>query len=243
MVALSGPHDVAGAEDWLLRGLVKETEGFMSRHFERHISLSISRRLVSTRITPNTMTAVSVGVGLLAAPFFLSSSAAYQLTGALLFLAHSILDGCDGELARLKFQESRWGGLIDFWGENVVHAAVFSGMAAGWSLSARAGWPLLLGALAVLGSVGSAWVAYWHTMRKKRGTGPLFTSVVRSPGPGLSRLLDALANRDFVYGVVLLSAFGKAAWFLLLAAIGAPLFLLLLLWTTRNNSRREERRP
>ena len=28
------------------------------------------------------------------------------------------LDGCDGELARLKFKESRWGGLLDFWGDN-----------------------------------------------------------------------------------------------------------------------------
>lgn len=241
MLELSTPQDVAMAEDWLLRGLVKETEGFMSRHFERRISLSISRRLVSTGITPNSMTAVSVGVGLLGAPFFLSSSPAYQLTGAVLFLAHSILDGCDGELARLKFQESRWGGLIDFWGDNVVHAGVFSCMAVGWSLAIQAAWPLLLGAVAVAGTVGSAGFAYWHTMREKRSEGPLFTSIMRSPGPGLSRLLDALARRDFIYGVVLLSAFGKASWFVVLTAIGAPLFFLLLLWTARNNSSKEER--
>ncbi|MFQ5988932.1 MAG: CDP-alcohol phosphatidyltransferase family protein [Candidatus Methylomirabilales bacterium] len=241
MLALTRPRDVAQAEDWLLRSLVKETEGFMSRHFERWISLAISRRLVSTRITPNTMTAVSIGIGLVGAPFFLSSIPAYQLTGALLFLAHSILDGCDGELARLKFQESRWGGLIDFWGDNVVHVAVFSCMAVGWSLAIQAPWPLLLGAMAVAGTVGSAWFAYWHTMREKRSDGPLFTSIVGSPGPGVSRLLDALANRDFIYGIVLLSAFGKAAWFLVLTAIGAPVFFLLLLWTARNNLSKEER--
>ncbi len=241
MLALTRPRDVAKAEDWLLRGLVKETEGFMSRHFERWISLAISRRLVSTRITPNTMTAVSIGIGLLAAPFFLSSSPAYQLTGALLFLAHSILDGCDGELARLKFQESRWGGLIDFWGDNAVHVAVFSCMAVGWSLAVQAPWPLLLGTMAVAGTVGSAWFAYWHTMREKRSDGPLFTSIVRSPAPGVSRLLDALANRDFIYGIVLLSAFGKATWFLILTAIGAPLFFLLLLWTAGDASSKKER--
>ncbi|MFQ5924352.1 MAG: CDP-alcohol phosphatidyltransferase family protein, partial [Anaerolineales bacterium] len=178
---------------------------------------------------------VSLGIGLLGAPFFLSSSPAYQLTGALLFLAHSILDGCDGELARLRFQESRWGGLIDFWGDNVVHVAVFSCMAVGWSLAIQALWPLLLGAMAVAGTVGSAGFVYWHTMREKRSDGPLFTSAVRSPGPGLSRLLDALARRDFIFGVVLLSAFGKAAWFLALTAVGAPIFFLLLLWVARNN--------
>ena len=241
MLALTTPQDVTKAEDWLLRGLVKESEGFMSRHFERWVSLSISRRLVTTRMTPNAMSAVSVGIGLLGAPFFLSSSPAYQLTGAILFLAHSILDGCDGELARLRFQESRWGGLIDFWGDNVVHAAVFSCMAVGWSLATQTLWPLLLGAFAVAGTVGSAWFVYWYTMREKRSDGPLFSSVVRSPAPGVSRLLDALANRDFIYGVILLSAFGKAAWFLVLTAVGAPIFLLLLFWTARNNPQKEER--
>ncbi len=241
MLTLTRPRDVAKAEDWLLRNLVKETDSFMSRHVDRPVSLAISRRLVTTRMTPNTMSAVSIAIGLLGAPFFLSSSPAYQLTGALLFLVHSILDGCDGELARLKFQESRWGGLIDFWGDNVVHAAVFFCMAVGWSLAVQALWPLLLGAMAVVGTVGSAGFVYWYTMREKRSAGPLFTSVVRSPAPGLSRLLDALGNRDFIFGVVLLSFFGKAAWFLILAAVGAPIFFLLLLWTARNNLSKEER--
>ncbi len=241
IVAVTTSADVRKAERWLLRGLIKETEGFMSRHVERRISLAITRRLVSTRITPTTMTVISLGVGLLAAPFFLSSRPAYQLTGALVFLAHSILDGCDGELARLTFQESRWGGLIDFWGDNVVHAAVFSCMAVGWSMASGAAWPLVLGAMAVAGSVGSAGFVYWHTMRGKSSHGPLFSSVVRSPGPGMSRLLDSLANRDFIYLVILLSVFGKAAWFLVPAAVGAPAFLLLMLWIARRNSHEQER--
>lgn len=235
MLALSTPQDVAKAEDWLVRGLVKKSDSFLSRHMSRPISLAISRRLAATQITPNTMSAVSIAIGLVGALFFLSTSPAYQLTGALLFLAHSILDGCDGELARLKFQESRWGGLVDFWGDNVVHVAVFSCMAVGWSLAVQALWPLLLGAMAVVGTVGSAGFVYWHTMRERRSAGPLFTSVVRSPVPGLSRVLDELANRDFIFGVVLLSFFGKAAWFLVLTAVGAPIFFLLLLWIAHNN--------
>lgn len=240
-VTLTSPHDVRTAERWLLRGLIKETEGFMSRYVERRISLAITRRLVFTRITPTVMTVISLGMGLLAAPFFLSSSPAYQLTGAFLFLVHSILDGCDGELARLRFQESRWGGLIDFWGDNVVHVAVFSCMAVGWSLATGATWPLLLGVMAGAGVVGSAGFVYWQTMRERREDGPLFRSVVRSPAPGMSRLLDALANRDFIYLIVLLSAFGKAAWFLVPAAVGTPLFFLLILWTARRHSHERER--
>ena len=71
---------------------------------------------------------MSVLIGLAGAAFFVSPRPALQFTGALLFLLHSILDGCDGELARLKFQESRFGGVLDFWGDNVVHSAVFASM-------------------------------------------------------------------------------------------------------------------
>src|SRR3990170_1098930 len=161
----------------------------MSRHVERRISLALTRRLASTRISPNVMTFVSLAVGLAGAPFFLSALPLYQLTGALLLLAHSILDGCDGELARLKFEESRLGSLLDFWGDNVVHVAVMACIAIGWSLAIPAAW--------------------------------------------LPRRADMLARRDFIYLVVLLSAAGKATWFLALAAVGTPLFLLVLAWIAR----------
>ena len=238
---LAGPQDCRQAESWLLRGLIKETEGFMSRHIERPISLAISRRLAASSITPNAMTLFSVGVGLLGAPFFLSSMPAYQVTGALLFLLHSILDGCDGELARLKFQESRWGGILDFWGDNVVHVAVFMCMGIGWSVAAQVTWPLVLGGTAAAGTLLSAGYVYWLTMREHAKPGPLFTSVFQHGRSWLSRMADALARRDFIYLVVLLSAAGKAKWFLVLAGIGAPIFFFVLLAAAAMEARREGR--
>lgn len=221
--------DVNDAEWRLLRGLVKDTDGFMARNVERPISLRIARRLASTGITPNQITLLSVGIGLCGALFFLSAHWLWQTVGALLFLAHSILDGCDGELARLRFQESRFGGIIDYWGDNVVHIAVFACMAIGWSLSIGASWPLLLGAAAALGNLGSAWFVYWRMMHTKKETGPLFTSVATVPGQTLARMLDAASRRDFIYLVLFLALFGKSNWFLVLAAAGAPIFFLLLL--------------
>ncbi|MBI2205099.1 MAG: CDP-alcohol phosphatidyltransferase family protein [Candidatus Rokubacteria bacterium] len=221
---LGALRDVPAAEAWLLRGLVKPSEGFMSRHFERHLSLALTRRFCATRLTPNVMTLVSVAVGLLAAPFFLSSAPAWQLAGALLFLTHSILDGCDGELARLKFLESRTGAMLDTGGDNLVHVAVFSAMAVGWSLDARAVWPLLLGAVTVVSTAAAAAVVYGRGMR---------ASTEENAHSPASRLADALAHRDFIYLIVLLAAFGKARWFLFLTAVGAPTFLLLLAWVGR----------
>jgi 1L-myo-inositol 1-phosphate cytidylyltransferase / CDP-L-myo-inositol myo-inositolphosphotransferase len=220
--------DVRVAEQRLLEGLVKDTDGFMARHVERPISLQISRRLARTQITPNQMSLISMAVGICGGPFFLSSRPLMQTIGALLFLAHSVLDGCDGELARLKFQESRWGGVLDFWGDNVVHVAVFACMALGWSWSAAAVWPLLLGAAAVLGALGSAGFVYWRLMRHKNDGGALFTSVSAAPERPLARLLDAASRRDFIYLVIILAVIGKSNWFLLLAAVGAPIYFFLV---------------
>jgi phosphatidylglycerophosphate synthase len=227
-MVVAAPADIRVAERRLLRALVKDTDGFMARHVERPISLAISRRLASTAVTPNQMTLISVAIGLAAAPFFLSALALWQTVGALLFLTHSILDGCDGELARLKFQESRWGGILDFWGDNVVHSVIFACMAVGWSRADGEAWPLLLGAAAVLGTLGSAGFVYWRVMRSKNDAGPLFTSVSTSPGRRLTQLLDALARRDFIYLVVAFALFGMANWFLLLTGLGAPTFFFLL---------------
>ncbi len=226
-VALDAPSDLRRAEKHLLRSLIKDTEGFMSRHFDRKISLAISRRLAGTRVTPNMMTILSVAIGVFGALFFLQPTPLGQTAGALCFVLHSIVDGCDGELARLRFQESRWGGLLDFWGDNLVHFAVYSAIAVGWSRAIGRGWPLWFGAAAILGNLASAYFVHHQTMRAARKDGPLFTSVSER-STRLSRIADELSRRDFIYLVLILSAFGKAQWFLVMAAVGAPIYFLVL---------------
>ncbi len=226
--ALASAAEVATAETWLLQSLIKENEGFMSRHFERRISLAITRRLVSTGVTPDMMTLTSLAVGLAGAPFFLSASPALQLTGALLFLAHSILDGCDGELARLKFLTSRRGAILDFWGDNVVHVAVFVCIAIGWTLHAGTAWPLVLGAIAAVATLGSAALVFERTAADRPES---------ADSPAMARLAAALASRDFIYLLMLCAAFGKASWFLIAAAAGTPAFFLVTLWNERRRGR------
>jgi len=213
--------DARPAEAWLLRSLIKQREGFMSRHFERKISLAITRRLAVTRVTPDFMTVVSVLIGLVGATFFLSSSPAYQLVGALLFLAHSILDGCDGELARLKFMESPHGAILDFWGDNVVHVGVFACMAVGLSNAQAATWPLALGALTVIATLGAA---------ATQSRAIMHDTSVGADATWIARFAEAFSHRDFIYLVIALSAFGRAHVFLILASIGTPIFFALLLW-------------
>ena len=230
-IMFRGEADSPVVEKWMLRRLVKDSEGFMSRHLERKISLAVTRRLVETGITPNTMTLVSLGIGLVGASFFVLPQGPGHVIGSLLFWLHSVLDGCDGELARLKFAESRWGGLLDFWGDNVVHSGVFSAIAAGILRNKSGSTPVVLAASAVGGTLLSASLVYWTTMRRKTSGGPLFTSVSRN-GEGVSspgaKIADLLARRDFIYLVVALACLRRTDWFLWLGAVGAPLYFLAL---------------
>ena len=89
--------------------MTSRTDSWITRHVNRKISLLVTRRLAATHITPNQITLFNLGLGLAAAACMLNGGYFAALLGALLFLLSSILDGCDGEIARLKFQQSRLG--------------------------------------------------------------------------------------------------------------------------------------
>ena len=55
------------AERRLFVSLTKESDGFVSKHINRHISKMISRRLMKTDVSPNHVTAAALMIGLLAA--------------------------------------------------------------------------------------------------------------------------------------------------------------------------------
>jgi len=226
-------HDEADRkqmENRLLAGLVKDTEGIMSRLVNRRISLAVTRRLMNKNVTPNQMTWVSMAIGLFGALFFLLPGQGAQITGGLLFLLHSILDGCDGELARLKFQESRAGGVFDYWSDNIVHVAVFACIGIGWASYGGGSYALLFSLLAAGGTLISAWLVFDHTMRGKKDGGPLYTSVSTEHGKSmLVRIADMLSRRDFIYLVVLLAMLGKVHWFLVMGGVGAPIYAVVLL--------------
>jgi phosphatidylglycerophosphate synthase len=231
-MVVAKPDDIPIAEQRLLRGLVKDTDGFMARHFDRRISLQITRCLAHTNVKPTQVTMLSLAIGLCGAPLFLSPHWSWQTVGALLFLLHSIVDGCDGELARLKFQESRYGGIVDFWGDNVVLFAVLGCIAVGWALSSTTAAPMWLGVVAIISTLASASLVYWKELRVKDGSGPFFTSVSATHDGRLTKLLDSASRRDFIYAVPVLAVFDKSSWLLVMAAVGGPTFLFLLLVLT-----------
>lgn len=106
----------------------KDIDGLISRHLNRHISLAISRRLVDTRIHPNTITVLNMLVGLLSGWFALQGDYRSVLIGAMLLQANSIFDGIDGELARVRWQFSKFGARFDYLGDNLANFSFFGAL-------------------------------------------------------------------------------------------------------------------
>src|SRR5580698_6629806 len=131
----------------------KDTDGFFARNFDRKISGAISRFLIKTPITPNQITIGVTCIGLGSGILFAQPGYVTKVAGAFVFLLTSILDGCDGEVARAKKMTSKLGGWLDLWGDNVVHVAVFYGLGVG--LYKDSGRPiyLMLGWVAAAGTL------------------------------------------------------------------------------------------
>lgn len=94
------------------KGLYKDTDGPVSRYLNRPLSTRLSIFIVrhTNKIGPNFMTIVSFFVGIFSALLF---SQGMLILGALATHISSVLDGIDGELARLKNEASEFGKLFD----------------------------------------------------------------------------------------------------------------------------------
>jgi len=124
------PADRISAERKLDRWLVKPTDGIFAR-MNRKVSIPISRQLIKWPVTPNMVSLFTLGVGFASGLFFACGSYWSVLFGAMLSVWASILDGCDGEVARLKLQESDFGCWLETICDYFYYLFVFSGMAIG----------------------------------------------------------------------------------------------------------------
>lgn len=246
-IRLEAPLSQGPIVDWLMVAGPKPQDGFMARHFDRHLSLAASRALLDTAITPNQMTVFSTILGLIGTSFFLGDTRLFYVIGALLVWLHSVLDGCDGELARVRFQESPLGSDLDFWGDNLVHLALFTCLGIGFWRTGNGVHTLALAAVADAGVLASAWTAWKHRLARRNAHGPEAGVVDQLEGDSfeskLSRLENALAQRDFIYLLVLLAFVDMVYEFLWAAAIGGSLFFAIMLFLRRINHNEQARQP
>ena len=256
--SLADAQSVIHAEWTLAQSSKGGHEGFIDRYFNRKCSRWLTHWFLQTPLTPNAITLLATVVGLAGAGAFAIGGYGTGIIGALLFQLSAILDCCDGEVARIKFLESRAGEKLDLILDNVVHIALFAGMA--WGLSVGKGgcfggwasifadpggqvretlgvggcdhtwnfWGLLFGSLAIFGNV-AAFAVVNAAMRLRRDMDQFRRARIDS-------ILSRLASRDFSVIVFAFALIGHIQWFLLLAAIGSNIFWPFLAWQLRSSS-------
>lgn len=104
---------IAGIETRFLRGSGKSQDGFVSRYFNRPLSRTVTRLLLRSPITPNAWTWLIFPIPVIAALIMGRGDYWSLVLGLILFQVFSVLDGCDGEIARAKFMESESGRRLD----------------------------------------------------------------------------------------------------------------------------------
>jgi phosphatidylglycerophosphate synthase len=100
----------------------KPQDGIISRYINRPISRSVTRVLLEFPITPTAWTLMILVFPVVGAWVMTRGDYWGFVAGTILYQIHSILDGCDGEIARAKNLQSARGKRIDNWCD---HAGAF----------------------------------------------------------------------------------------------------------------------
>lgn len=140
------------AKNKMLKSLGKPTDGIISRYINRKISKRITARIVNRNLTPTQITIISFLMAFASAAFFFLGEYKYLVIGGILVQVSSIIDGCDGEVARLKFLTTDYGAFVDSTLDRYADAMIILGLIFGyWMLHGSISvW--IIGFFALLGS-------------------------------------------------------------------------------------------
>lgn len=151
--------DIGRGEDFLCEYIRLSATGWTARTINKRISLPISKILTKLRITPNSITVFNMLIGLASGIGTGGFTNTSLLIGAILFQTASVIDGCDGEVAKLTFRMSKFGQFIDTISDNSALLSFFIGLiiheyrvSGDWT---SLGWGafLMLGMAALLGNM------------------------------------------------------------------------------------------
>lgn len=160
------------AETKLMDSMKKTSDGPVSRYLNRPISTRITRHLLKTNITPNRISVFSFGLSMLGALFFLLGGYINLVIGAILAHVSSVIDGCDGEIARLKFQATEFGGWFDAVLDRYADAFLLFGLTFYVYFTNSNPLFLTIGFLAIIGTFMNSYTADKYDGLMKRKLGP-----------------------------------------------------------------------
>jgi phosphatidylglycerophosphate synthase len=225
----------------------KPQDGFVSRFLNRPISRRITRFLLKFPIHPSAWTISIFVLPLIASVFLVRGDYFSVVLGAAIFQVFSILDGCDGEIARAKNLESKFGERLDYFSDFVASLLYVLALGLGLHRSSEGiVCAVLITANEVLLRAGKSQTAVapstFHESFYARHRGMIGHSGLLNLGERFVWWLFQLTKRDMALVVFLMLALlGLAQWILhLWVTVAAVSVVLSALAVTRSSSVRGE---
>jgi phosphatidylglycerophosphate synthase len=161
LCAVHTAADARQADRLLFASLRKtvEGDGVIAYYFQRKISRIFTRLLINTRVTPNQVTLIAMGWGLVAAAFASVGGYVAGLIAGFCFWNNLTFDCVDGEMARLRLEGSHLGEWLDTLADDISTFGLCCGIGVGLWREGRGDLWLALGVGGLLaGAVTSAYV-------------------------------------------------------------------------------------
>jgi len=178
--SISSTRELRKLENYLLASLKKPDDGFISYYINRRISARISKFLVKTSLTPNMISIISFAMAAVAAYFFSIRNYLMSIIAGILTQMASIIDGCDGEVARLKGLSSKYGALFDTLLDRYADILLVIGIGYGYYLMTQNSLSLLLLAIPLTGFIMSSYARKEYMIRyEKQPKGKLLLLIRR----------------------------------------------------------------
>jgi phosphatidylglycerophosphate synthase len=237
---VNSEKDRQAAERKLDRWLVKPTDGIYAR-LNRRISIPISRQLIKFPVTANMVTIFTLGVGIVSGIFFALGGYWNTLLGAFLCLYASILDGCDGEVARLKLLESDFGCWLETICDYLFYLILFVGMTIGLWRSSGSKTYLVAGGLLLFGAIATFLATAWERHRLAVGRPEQLLKIWQghaesrpsNPFLFIGRHLEFIIRRCFFpYALLFFALFHIMNVAFFIAALGANLVWPIALYSS-----------
>jgi phosphatidylglycerophosphate synthase len=121
------------AKSMLFGQVTKTTSGPISRYINARLSIPTSRFLIETGISPHMVTVSLVLTTGLASAYFVTRADEYFMLAlsGLSWQMAAVLDRCDGEIARVKLCESKFGAWFDTVTDNIAYLFMYAGIVIG----------------------------------------------------------------------------------------------------------------
>ena len=168
-------------------------------------------------VTPNHLTTARLLTGVVACALLSSGDPGWANAGALCIVISTFLDHADGELARITGKVSKFGHYYDLASDSIVDILLFIGIGICLMHSPLGAWALPMG---IFAGVSVAAIFQLRLMISNM-TGK---EQIDQPNIGLFEI------EDVFYLLPLVTFFDVLRSFLIVAAVGAPLFAI---WTLR----------